>query len=194
MDSFSCSCGDGITGDFCECNADAGCINVNESISYTLPPNFDDILIEEETTTFVPTPALPDDINRLDPSVPPEIDSSIINPTAFSEIAGAPTSTIVYNMTEEDGLDVSPVTSLYIYEISSSELVTRSFLADDGFIIQTSPTIDDYDSVTPTEASADIINPDVTQEIFIPVTVVTQSTLDTSTIGFDATEGNPYAL
>jgi len=31
------------------------------------------------------------------------------------------------------------VTSLYIYEMSSSELVTRSFLAGDDFIIRTSP-------------------------------------------------------
>ena len=46
----------------------------------------------------------------------------------------APTSTIVYNGTD-------PVTSLYIYEYSSSELVTRSFLAGDDYIIKTSPTI-----------------------------------------------------
>ena len=32
-------------------------------------------------------------------------------------------STIVYNMTEADG--INPVTSLYIYEFSSSELVTK---------------------------------------------------------------------
>ena len=75
-------------------------------------------------------------------------------------------------------------------------MVTRSFLADDGFIIQTSPTIDSFDDVIdPTDviepgelASADLISPDFpSQEVFIPVTVVTQGTLETSTIGTDAT-------
>ena len=37
-------------------------------------------------------------------------------------------STIVYNMTESDGVSVSPVTSLYIYEFSSSELVTKRLM------------------------------------------------------------------
>ena len=44
-----------------------------------------------------------------------------------------PTSTIVYN-------DSNPVTSLYIYEYSSNELITRSFLAGDEFSIYYSPT------------------------------------------------------
>ena len=47
-----------------------------------------------------------------------------------------------------DLIDASPVTSLYIYEMSSSELITRSFLAGDDFIIKTSPVFPD--DVTPT--------------------------------------------
>ena len=59
----------------------------------------------------------------------PELDGSIIPTQVALEI---PTSTIVYNMTDK------PVTSLFIYEISSSELITRSLLAGEEFIIQTS--------------------------------------------------------
>jgi hypothetical protein len=56
------------------------------------------------------------------------------------------------------------VTSLYIYEISSSELVTRSFLAGDDYIIKTSPVfpidkVDEtslFDSNTTETASSQI--------------------------------------
>ena len=62
----------------------------------------------------------------------PDLHGSI-DPSPTDNLS-APTSTIVYNGTD-------PVTSLYIYEYSSSELVTRSFLAGDDYIIKTSPTI-----------------------------------------------------
>ena len=56
-----------------------------------------------------------------------------------STLHNVPTSLIVYNVTGSTDIDASPVTSLYIYEMSSSELVTRSFLAGEDFIIRTSP-------------------------------------------------------
>ena len=60
----------------------------------------------------------------------PEIEGSI----APTPVGGLPTSTIVYNMTDK------PVTSLFIYEISSSELITKSLLAGEEFTIIQSPT------------------------------------------------------
>lgn len=49
-----------------------------------------------------------------------------------------PTSLIVYNFSD-------PVTSLYIYEMSSSDLITRSFLAGDEYVIKTSPVMTHHD-------------------------------------------------
>ena len=59
---------------------------------------------------------------------PPDIHGSIDPSAVFL----GPTSLIVYNFSD-------PVTSLYIYEISSSDLITRSFLAGDDYVIKTSP-------------------------------------------------------
>ena len=141
VDDYKCSCENGFFGDNCECPAEAVddpslCINVNESVSWDLPSP--DILAlwtttyspEEETTTVLPDDRL-DDKGPYGLEVdPPSLDGSI-DP---SNVIMAPTSTIVYNFSE-------PVTSLYIYEISSSDLITRSFLAGDDYIIRTSPTL-----------------------------------------------------
>ena len=73
-----------------------------------------------------------------------------------------------------------PVTSLFIYEISSSELITKSLLAGDEFTIITSPTIAaDEGSIMPTATDpAQTIPPDaVAQSVapsFIPVAIVTE--------------------
>jgi hypothetical protein len=68
-----------------------------------------------------------DDSTELTTTAETELDGSMISPT--STLHNVPTSIIVYNVTGSDLIDASPVTSLYIYELSSSELVTRSFLA-----------------------------------------------------------------
>jgi hypothetical protein len=150
VDKYLCECPDGVTGQNCECPAEAVedpalCLNVNESVSWTLPPR--DVLFG--TTTIIPeeeeTTTLSEDelTNRLDSEVSfppeadelilePEIHSSLIYPTAAGGIL--PTSTIVYNFSD-------PVTSVYIYEVSSSDLVTRSFLAGNDYVIKTSPLI-----------------------------------------------------
>ena len=103
----------------------------------------------------------------------PELDGSIIPTQVALEI---PTSTIVYNMTDK------PVTSLFIYEISSSELITRSLLAGEEFIIQTSPTFDGGEgAIIPTAVDAtqiinpDLITPDAVAQSVIPVTIVTET-------------------
>ncbi len=84
---------------------------------------------------------------RLDDDVPfttefdelvlePDLQSSQeVSPSATTDGMLIPTSTIVYNATSD------PVTSLYIYEVSSSDVVTRSFLAGDDYIIKASPTV-----------------------------------------------------
>ena len=70
-----------------------------------------------------------------DYTLKPDLESSMIDTTGkatMTSVSGeTPTSTIVYNITQSDDamISVSPVTSLYIYEMSSSELITRSFLA-----------------------------------------------------------------
>ena len=59
VDSFSCVCEDGFSGEYCECTdapeegGDVTCLNVTAQVSYTLPPNFDDILLATTTTTQV---------------------------------------------------------------------------------------------------------------------------------------------
>ena len=57
VDSFSCECEGGYTGDYCECSppgddGDTECLNVTAEVSHTLPPNFDDILL---ATTVEPS-------------------------------------------------------------------------------------------------------------------------------------------
>ena len=79
---------------------------------------------EEEQLTTLPVP-LELEID------PPDIEGSI-DPSKVDLIG--PTSLIVYNFSD-------PVTSLFIYEVSSSDLVTMSFLAGDDYVIKTSPTI-----------------------------------------------------
>lgn len=138
-----CSCPEGYFGTNCECPPEAVddpslCIDVNASVSWELPPK--DVLMswtttlspEEETTTLLPSddradPLIPLELERD----PPDIEGSI-DPSKVGVMA--PTSLIVYNFSD-------PVTSLYIYEISSSDLITRSFLAGDEYIIKTSPTM-----------------------------------------------------
>ena len=59
VDSFSCVCEDGFSGEYCECTdapeegGDVTCLNVTALYSHTLPPNFDDILLATTTTTQV---------------------------------------------------------------------------------------------------------------------------------------------
>lgn len=133
VDQYQCSCPGGYFGQNCECPPEAvddpsQCIDVNSSVSWDLPPK--DVLDSwtttvgyEEDTTIIPGIDEPDG---------PDLDSSI-NPSQTIPI-GTPTSTIVYNASD-------PVTSLYIYEYSSNELITRSFLAGDEYIINYSPTV-----------------------------------------------------
>ena len=83
---------------------------------------------EEEQLTTLPVP-LELEID------PPDIEGSI-DPSKVDLIG--PTSLIVYNFSD-------PVTSLFIYEVSSSDLVTMSFLAGDDYVIKTSPTIPSED-------------------------------------------------
>ena len=102
------------------------CINVNESVSWELPSR--DVLMSLTTTISPEEETVPPILGlEIDP---PEIHGSI-DP---SGVMLAPTSLIVYNFSD-------PVTSLYIYEMSSSDLITRSFLAGDDYVIKTSPTM-----------------------------------------------------
>ena len=154
MDSYSCSCDESYSGTSCECSvSDGSCLNVNDSLSWELPPDFEELVAAQYTT----------EISEVDG--PPQLDGSI-NPTPVGNL---PTSTIVYNMTDK------PVTSLFIYEISSSELITKSLLAGDEFTIITSPTFGgDQGTIAPTAADPDqTIAPDAVAQ-FIPVTVVTE--------------------
>ena len=67
--------------------------------------------------------------------LPPDIEGSqVLSPSSDGGML-MPTSTIVYNATS------APVTSLYIYEVSSSDVITKSFLAGDDYIIKASPTV-----------------------------------------------------
>ena len=85
-------------------------------------------IIDAQTTTMSPEDETIPPILKLERD-PPDIHGSI-DPSAV--FLGGPTSLIVYNFSD-------PVTSLYIYEISSSDLITRSFLAGDDYVIKTSP-------------------------------------------------------
>ena len=85
-----------------------------------MPPNFEEMW-ENATSLSL------DDSTEMTTTADLELDGSMISPT--STLHNVPTSIIVYNVTGSDLIDASPVTSLYIYELSSSELVTRSFLA-----------------------------------------------------------------
>ena len=121
VDSFTCSCPSDYTGKYCECSTiDNQCDNINETLSWTLPPNFEEMW-ENATSLSL------DDSTEMTTTAEPELDGSMISPT--STLHNVPTSIIVYNVTGSGLINASPVTSLYIYELSSSELVTRSFLA-----------------------------------------------------------------
>ena len=84
-------------------------------------------VLDSLTTTMSPEEETIPPILRLEID-PPDIHGSIDPSGVFM----GPTSLIVYNFSD-------PVTSLYIYEMSSSDLITRSFLAGDDYVIKTSP-------------------------------------------------------
>ena len=86
-------------------------------------------IIDAQTTTMSPEDETIPPILKLERD-PPDIHGSIDPSAVFL----GPTSLIVYNFSD-------PVTSLYIYEISSSDLITRSFLAGDDYVIKTSPVM-----------------------------------------------------
>ena len=124
-------------------------------------PESDSLVTESATTTeedldIRPTPTLPSD---LEASSVTDIDGSID--------------------------DDEPVTSVFIYEFTtSSEVVTRSLLADSGVIISTVPAQeDDTNDTTPEiQPSVPLLTPLVTPTDFemttVPVFVVSQTTLD----------------
>ena len=134
VDSYFCSCPEGYFGINCECGPEAVgdpslCLNVNESVSWELPSK--DLLMSL-TTTMSPEDELTTLPIPLELGIdPPDIQGSI-DPSKVVDLT--PTSLIVYNFSD-------PVTSLFIYEVSSSDLVTMSFLAGDDYVIKTSPTI-----------------------------------------------------
>ena len=174
VDSYSCSCDGSYSGTSCECSGEDSCINVNESRSWEPPENFDDLVAAQYTTETSEVDGVP------------QLDGSI-NPTPAGSL---PTSTIVYNMTDH------PVTSLFIYEISSSELITKSLLAGDDFTIIASPTVggDDATIVPTTVDSAQTVPPGAgAQSVvpsFIPVTIVTE-TVDGAIIEGSGTTASP---
>ncbi|XP_059087709.1 protein eyes shut-like [Tigriopus californicus] len=105
-------------------------------------------------------------ISSLEPHMEMDIDSDF---SVTPILPDFPTSTIVYNAT-----NVPPATSVFIYEPSSSEISTKSFLAGDDFIIATSPGYEKEERGL--DVGTIVIQPTVTSTI--PVTVISQVSLD----------------
>ncbi|XP_040572701.1 protein eyes shut [Lepeophtheirus salmonis] len=136
VDDFTCSCPGDYMGRHCECPLDNpdNCINVNESVSWVVDPSY----LTTKYYTFNIETSTPE---STEDALLTTIESSkTLNSQASSEEV-FPTSTMVYSITNSDGIMISPVTSLYIYEKSSSELITKSFLAGDEYVIHTTPIL-----------------------------------------------------
>lgn len=146
---------------------------VTESTPHTSPNEEED---NETTIKSIQVDRLDETVPELDPSLQPisglephmemDIDSEFSVTPILPEF---PTSTIVYN-----GTDLPPATSVFIYEPSSTDITTKSFLAGDDFIITTSPGYDKDDRGL--DVGSIIIQP--TAMSTIPVTVISQVSLD----------------
>ncbi len=132
------------------------CINVNETVSWTIDPSFN---IDDLTTTVMmetTTQALNESTSFEDRE-----DTELTTEDSATSLEGSITPSV-------PGSD--PVTSLFIYQVSSSDLITRSLLATEGILLSPTPTLPDE---TPTSTSFDPYQPSI-----IPVTVVSLSTLE----------------
>ena len=67
VDSYTCSCPDDVSGVNCECGVAGDCINVNESVSWTVPPFYVEAVTEQvmflddfihETSNYERTPII----------------------------------------------------------------------------------------------------------------------------------------
>eukprot|EP00095_Tigriopus_kingsejongensis_P004554 maker-scaffold1671_size31647-snap-gene-0.7 protein:Tk04554 transcript:maker-scaffold1671_size31647-snap-gene-0.7-mRNA-1 annotation:"protein eyes shut" len=107
--------------------------------------------------------------------IPIEADFSLRIPIIIQDPLAMPASTIIYS----DGQDIPPATSVFIYEPSSSDLVTRSFLAGEDIVItnQSSGSKEDRGLNQDKLEPSFVIQPTGVLTT-IPVTVISQSSLE----------------